>query len=96
MLFLIYGLDAKNYTLIKVFYGIRSFAYLLFLYSFIVMIVQNVKGSQISPSMGWFWRLIHWVSAYSAAKSRVLFLKKNSPTKWMYYGWRWASARPAA
>ncbi|MDO4641243.1 MAG: MFS transporter [Neisseria sp.] len=54
-LFLIFGLGHKSYPLILLFYGIRGFAYPLFLYSFIVMIVQNVKSTQISPSMGWFW-----------------------------------------
>ncbi len=55
VLFLIFGLEGKSYPLIMLFYGIRGFAYPLFLYSFIVMIVQNVKSTQISPSMGWFW-----------------------------------------
>lgn len=55
VLLLVFGLGAKNYSLIVLFYGIRGFAYPLFLYSFIVMIVQNVKSTQISPSMGWFW-----------------------------------------
>ena len=55
VLFLIFGLGGENYFFIMLFYGIRGFAYPLFLYSFIVMIVQNVKSTQISPSMGWFW-----------------------------------------
>lgn len=55
ILLLVFGLGAKNYAMILLFYGIRGFAYPLFLYSFIVMIVQNVKSTQISPSMGWFW-----------------------------------------
>lgn len=55
VLLLVFGLGAKNYALIVLFYGIRGFAYPLFLYSFIVMIVQNVKSTQISPAMGWFW-----------------------------------------
>lgn len=55
VLLLVFGLGQKNYALIMLFYGIRGFAYPLFLYSFIVMIVQNVKSTQISPSMGWFW-----------------------------------------
>lgn len=54
-LFLIFGLGNKSYPMILLFYGIRGFAYPLFLYSFIVMIVQNVRSDQISPSMGWFW-----------------------------------------
>ena len=54
-LFLVFGLGDANYPLILLFYGIRGFAYPLFLYSFIVMIVQNVHSSQISPAMGWFW-----------------------------------------
>ena len=40
VLFLVFGLGHANYALILVFYGIRGFAYPLFLYSFIVAIIQ--------------------------------------------------------
>ncbi|MGP4884337.1 cytochrome C biogenesis protein CcdA, partial [Klebsiella pneumoniae] len=44
-----------NYALILLFYGIRGFAYPLFLYSFIVAIVHNVKSDNASSAIGWFW-----------------------------------------
>lgn len=37
------------------FYGIRGFAYPLFLYSFIVAIIHNVKSDNASSAIGWFW-----------------------------------------
>lgn len=55
VLLLIFGLGQSNYAMILLFYGLRGLAYPLFLYSFIVMIVQNVEARQIGPSMGWFW-----------------------------------------
>ncbi|HHS9529122.1 TPA: MFS transporter, partial [Raoultella ornithinolytica] len=55
VLFLIFGLGHANYPLILLFYGIRGFAYPLFLYSFIVAIVHNVKSDGASSALGWFW-----------------------------------------
>ncbi|MFC0225105.1 MFS transporter [Serratia aquatilis] len=55
VLFLTFGLGQKNYSLILLFYGIRGLAYPLFLYSFIVIIVHNVKDSSVSSALGWFW-----------------------------------------
>ena len=55
VLFLVFGLGHANYALILLFYGIRGFAYPLFLYSFIVAIVHNVKSDNASSAMGWFW-----------------------------------------
>ena len=55
VLFLIFGLGHANYPLILLFYGIRGFAYPLFLYSFIVAIVHNVKSDSASSALGWFW-----------------------------------------
>lgn len=37
------------------FYGIRGFAYRLFLYSFIVVIIHNVKSENSSSALGWYW-----------------------------------------
>ena len=48
VLFLVFGLGHANYALILVFYGIRGFAYPLFLYSFIVAIIHNVKSDNAS------------------------------------------------
>ena len=55
VLFLVFGLGHANYALILVFYGIRGFAYPLFLYSFIVAIIHNVKSDNASSAIGWFW-----------------------------------------
>lgn len=55
VLFLIFGLGHANYSLILLFYGIRGFAYPLFLYSFIVIIIHNVSTEKSSSALGWFW-----------------------------------------
>ncbi|MFT3404715.1 MFS transporter, partial [Klebsiella pneumoniae] len=44
VLFLVFGLGRANYALILLFYGIRGLAYPLFLYSFIVAIIHNVRS----------------------------------------------------
>ena len=53
--FLYFGLAEAHYGLIILFYGLRGLAYPLFLYSFVVGIVQNVNPRQVSPALGWFW-----------------------------------------
>ncbi|KEA53392.1 MULTISPECIES: RbtT/DalT/CsbX family MFS transporter [Mangrovibacter] len=55
VLFLVFGLGRANYAMILLFYGIRGFAYPLFLYSFIVAIIHNVKSDSASSAIGWFW-----------------------------------------
>lgn len=55
VLFLTMGIEQLNYQAILAFYGLRGMAYPLFLYSFVVIIVSNVKGTQVSPALGWFW-----------------------------------------
>ncbi|POP47751.1 cytochrome C biogenesis protein CcdA [Superficieibacter electus] len=55
VLFLVFGLGHANYALILLFYGIRGFAYPLFLYSFIVIIIHNVKSDSSSSALGWYW-----------------------------------------
>ncbi|UQY45005.1 RbtT/DalT/CsbX family MFS transporter [Erwinia sp. PK3-005] len=55
VLFLVFGLGHANYTLILLFYGIRGFAYPLFLYAFIVVIIHNVKSENASSALGWYW-----------------------------------------
>ncbi len=72
VLFLIFGLGHANYPLILLFYGIRGFAYPLFLYSFIVAIVHNVKAT--APARRWAGsgRSTRSALACSAAISRAL------------------------
>lgn len=55
VLFLYIGLRQAHYGFIILFYGLRGLAYPLFLYSFVVAIVQNVNPRQVSPALGWFW-----------------------------------------
>ncbi|MGF1683723.1 MFS transporter [Photobacterium minamisatsumaniensis] len=55
VLFLVFGLGESNYAMILLFYGIRGFAYPLFLYSFIVVIIHNVRSDGVSSALGWFW-----------------------------------------
>ncbi|MDR3431346.1 MAG: MFS transporter [Rouxiella aceris] len=55
VLFMIFGLSHKNYYFILLFYGIRGLAYPLFLYSFIVVIVNNVREELVGSACGWFW-----------------------------------------
>ena len=58
VLFLVFGLGRANYALILLFYGIRGLAYPLFLYSFIVAIIHNVRSDSSSSALGWFWGLL--------------------------------------
>lgn len=53
--FLVFGVEIQSYIGLLVFYSLRGFAYPLFLYSFVVMIVLSTKGRQVSPALGWFW-----------------------------------------
>ena len=55
VLFMFFGLMQKNYFFILLFYGIRGLAYPLFLYSFIVVIVHNVREELVGSACGWFW-----------------------------------------
>lgn len=56
-LFMAFGLGLRNYPLMLLFYGIRGMAYPLFIYSFVMLIVQTVPKHQISSAMGWFWAM---------------------------------------
>ncbi|WP_312042489.1 MFS transporter, partial [Erwinia sp.] len=57
ILFMSLGLGLRNYPLMLLFYGIRGLAYPLFIYSFVMLIVQNVPKHQLSSAMGWFWAM---------------------------------------
>lgn len=54
-LFLTLGVEHHNYYVILFFYALRGFGYPLFLYSFVVLIVQTLTGKQVGPALGWFW-----------------------------------------
>ncbi|CAI3959591.1 Atg22 family (BtlA) (PUBMED:12583894) [Commensalibacter communis] len=53
--FMIFGIGMGSYPLMVICYGIRGFGYPLFLYSFVILIIQNVDKSKVSTAMGWFW-----------------------------------------
>ena len=56
-LFITFGLDQKNYTLILLFYCFRAFGYPLFIYSFVVWISREVAPHKMALAMGWFWTM---------------------------------------
>ncbi len=92
VLFLVFGLGHANYALILLFYGIRGFAYPLFLYSFIVAIVHNVKATTPARPSAGSGRCIPSASGSSAAIFRALPFRTLA--KWAPCGWRWPSALP--
>lgn len=53
--FLFFGLNLNDYFFMVLFYGLRGMAYPLFLYSFVVVIINNVNERQVSSALGWFW-----------------------------------------
>jgi predicted MFS family arabinose efflux permease len=57
VLFMLFGLGMKSYPLMLLFYGVRGLAYPLFIYSFVMLVVQNVPKHQLSSAMGWFWAM---------------------------------------
>lgn len=54
-LFMVYGLGQKNYALMLTFYGLRGLAYPLFIYSFVLLLVQNLPHKKVAAATGWFW-----------------------------------------
>lgn len=57
VLFLVLGLDFKNYFFMLLFYGIRGLAYPLFIYSFMLLLVQNLPSQRLAAATGWFWAM---------------------------------------
>jgi len=57
VLFMLFGLGMKNYPLMLLFYGVRGLAYPLFIYSFVMLVVQTVPKQNLSSAMGWFWAM---------------------------------------
>ncbi|STV60147.1 ribitol/Xylitol/Arabitol transporter, MFS superfamily [Klebsiella pneumoniae] len=85
VLFLVFGLGRANYALILLFYGIRGLAYPLFLYSFIVAIIHNVRSDSSSSALGWFW------AVYSGGYRRVRQLYSE-----LYHSPHWRNGHPVA
>lgn len=90
VLFLVFGLGHANYALILIFYGIRGFAYPLFLYSFIVAIIHNVKSDNASSAIGWFWAVYSIGIGVFGSYIRALLFRTSA--NWEHCGWRWPSA----
>lgn len=55
VLFMLFGIGYHDYYWMLIFYGIRGIGYPLFLYSFVVLIINNVDETKVSTAMGWFW-----------------------------------------
>ncbi|MFP3449436.1 cytochrome C biogenesis protein CcdA, partial [Pseudomonas sp. SIMBA_067] len=56
-LFMSLGLGLRNYPLMVLFYGIRGLAYPLFIYSFMMMLVQVLPREKLAAATGWFWAM---------------------------------------
>lgn len=89
VLFMLFGLGMRNYLLMLLFYGIRSLAYPLFIYSFVMLVVQNVPKQQLSSAMGWFWAMysigIGCVGSY--LPSFTIPLMGETGTLWFAIAW---------
>lgn len=54
-LFMVFGLGQNNYPLMLLFYGLRGLAYPLFIYSFVLLLVQKLPSKRVAAATGWFW-----------------------------------------
>lgn len=55
--FLTLGLAQQNYAMMIIMYGIRGFAYPMFIYSFVVWITYSSPSHKLASAMGWFWAM---------------------------------------
>ena len=55
--FLVFGLEQQNYAMMLIMYGIRGFAYPMFIYSFVVWITYSSPAYKLESAMGWFWAM---------------------------------------
>lgn len=53
-LFMVFGLGQNNYPLMLLFYGLRGLAYSLFIYSFVLLLVQKLPSKRVAAATGWF------------------------------------------
>lgn len=88
-LFMLFGLGMRNYPLMLLFYGIRGLAYPLFIYSFVMLVVQTVPKQQLSSAMGWFWAMysigIGCIGSYLPSFTIPLF--GETGTLWFAIAW---------
>lgn len=55
--FLTLGIEQHSYTMMLIMYGIRGFAYPMFIYSFVVWITYSALRHRLASAMGWFWAM---------------------------------------
>lgn len=55
--FLTLGLAQQNYAMMIIMYGIRGFAYPMYIYSFVVWITYSSPRHKLASAMGWFWAM---------------------------------------
>lgn len=55
--FLTLGLAHHSYPMMLIMYGIRGFAYPMFIYSFVVWITYSAPKHRLASAMGWFWAM---------------------------------------
>ncbi|MBB2508656.1 Alpha-ketoglutarate permease [Staphylococcus cohnii subsp. cohnii] len=55
--FLTLGLEQHSYPMMLIMYGIRWFAYPMFIYSFVVWITYSAPKHRLASAMGWFWAM---------------------------------------
>ena len=55
--FLTLGLEQHSYPMMLIMYGIRGFAYPMFIYSFVVWITYSAPKHRLASAMGWFWAM---------------------------------------
>lgn len=55
--FLTLGIEQHSYTIMLIMYGIRGFAYPMFIYSFVVWITYSAPRHRLASAMGWFWAM---------------------------------------
>ena len=88
-LFMAFGLGMKSYTLMLLFYGIRGLAYPLFIYSFMMMLVQVIPRAHLAAATGWFWAMysvgIGVIGSYLPSFS--IPMMGETGTLWMAIGW---------
>lgn len=89
VLFIHFGLAAKNYPLILVFYALRGFAYPLFFYAFYVLVVQRTPSHRLASATGWIWSMftIGYGIIASFLPSVTIPLWGFLTTLWMSLAW---------
>jgi polyol permease family len=57
VLFMMFGVGLQSLPMMIIFYGIRGLAYPLFIYAFMLMLVQIVPKERLAAATGWFWAM---------------------------------------